>query len=87
MVSEDISSPNRTSEPSSEDKSSRNSTSEQSSSTSLKNESQPVDELGSWGTILRRHQFLLIMMSILYFICAVYLYFAVTLGNNGRNSG
>jgi len=38
------------------------------------------DELGSWSTLIQRHQYLLTALALLAFLCTVYLYFAVTLG-------
>lgn len=38
------------------------------------------DELGSWSTFFTRHRFLLSMLALLALLCAIYLYFAVTLG-------
>ncbi|KAJ7530466.1 hypothetical protein O6H91_14G004400 [Diphasiastrum complanatum] len=34
----------------------------------------------SWRSLIQRHQFLLFMLFLLTLLCAVYLYFAVTLG-------
>eukprot|EP00249_Psilotum_nudum_P017483 c26345_g1_i4 orf=322-1230(+) len=36
----------------------------------------------SWMALIRRHQFLLLMLVILTFLCSVYLYFAITLGGD-----
>ncbi|KVH98086.1 hypothetical protein Ccrd_023697 [Cynara cardunculus var. scolymus] len=44
-------------------------------------------ELGSFSTIIRRHQFLLTALALLAFLCTVYLYFAVTLGEDNSCSG
>ena len=38
------------------------------------------DELGSWSVLLERHRFLLTTLVLLLFLCTIYLYFAVTLG-------
>ncbi|WCJ40327.1 hypothetical protein M5689_021250 [Euphorbia peplus] len=40
----------------------------------------PRDELGSWSTLVQRHRFLLTALVLLVFLCTVYLYFAITLG-------
>ncbi|KAI5660370.1 hypothetical protein M9H77_29163 [Catharanthus roseus] len=45
------------------------------------------DELGSWSTLLQRHRFLLTALALLAFLCTIYLYFAVTLGNSDTCSG
>ncbi|KAK4754246.1 hypothetical protein SAY87_002350 [Trapa incisa] len=45
------------------------------------------DELGSWSTLVQRHRFLLTALTLLAFLCTVYLYFAVTLGESGSCSG
>ncbi|XP_061336446.1 uncharacterized protein LOC133283582 [Gastrolobium bilobum] len=37
-------------------------------------------ELGSWSTLLKRHRFLLYALVLLFLLCTVYLYFAITLG-------
>ncbi|CAA7407321.1 unnamed protein product [Spirodela intermedia] len=34
----------------------------------------------SWSILLERHQFLLMTLALLAFLCTIYLYFAVTLG-------
>ncbi|CAI0473972.1 unnamed protein product [Linum tenue] len=40
----------------------------------------PKEELGSWSTLLNRHRFLLTALTLLAFLCTIYLYFAITLG-------
>ncbi|PKA67058.1 hypothetical protein AXF42_Ash004549 [Apostasia shenzhenica] len=45
------------------------------------------DELGSWSALFERHRFLLTMLILLAFLCAIYLYFAVTLGTEELCSG
>ncbi|KAK4772422.1 hypothetical protein SAY86_014197 [Trapa natans] len=45
------------------------------------------DELGSWSTLVQRHRFLLTALTLLAFLCTIYLYFAVTLGESGSCSG
>nr|XP_043636796.1 uncharacterized protein LOC122607810 [Erigeron canadensis] len=45
------------------------------------------DELGNFSTVVRRHQFLLTALALLAFLCTVYLYFAVTLGEDDSCSG
>lgn len=45
------------------------------------------DELGSWSTLVQRHRFLLTALAMLAFLCTIYLYFAVTLGESGSCSG
>ncbi|XP_043694716.1 uncharacterized protein LOC122645471 [Telopea speciosissima] len=37
------------------------------------------DEFGSLSTLVRRHCFLLTMLTFLAFLCSIYLYFAITL--------
>ncbi|KAG6424411.1 hypothetical protein SASPL_114829 [Salvia splendens] len=44
-------------------------------------------ELGSWQTLVQRHQFLLTALSLLVALCTIYLYFAVTLGSADECSG
>jgi len=56
-------------------------------SASLRRQFQPRDELDGWMALFRRHQFLLIMLAILTFLCTVYLYFAITLGAAESCSG
>lgn len=56
-------------------------------SASQRRQFQPRDELDGWMALFRRHQFLLIMLAILTFLCTVYLYFAVTLGAAESCSG
>ncbi|KAK9098073.1 hypothetical protein Syun_025118 [Stephania yunnanensis] len=58
-----------------------------SSSSSFRKQILARDELGSWSTLFRRHRFLLTMMVLLAFLCTIYLYFAVTLGEAGTCSG
>lgn len=43
---------------------------------------KPSRELGSCSAVLERHRFLLTMLALLIFLCAIYLYFAVTMGNS-----
>ncbi|KAK1358130.1 hypothetical protein POM88_051386 [Heracleum sosnowskyi] len=40
------------------------------------------DEVGSFSTVVRRHKFLLTACSLLLLLCTIYLYLAVTLGDN-----
>ncbi|KMZ62471.1 hypothetical protein ZOSMA_45G00090 [Zostera marina] len=42
---------------------------------------------GSLSVLLERHRFLLTTLTLLFFLCTVYLYFAVTLGSDGSCSG
>lgn len=56
-------------------------------SASLRRQFQPRDELDSWMALFRRHQFLLVMLAILTFLCTIYLYFAITLGAAQSCSG
>ncbi|KAL6012226.1 hypothetical protein ACLOJK_002704 [Asimina triloba] len=49
-------------------------------SPSFRKQVQGREEFGSWSTLLQRHRFLLTTLVLLAFLCAVYLYFAVTLG-------
>ncbi|XP_051147901.1 uncharacterized protein LOC127263027 [Andrographis paniculata] len=42
------------------------------------------DELGSCSTLIQRHRFLLTALVLLAFLCTVYLYFAVTLGDGSN---
>ncbi|CAA7026031.1 unnamed protein product [Microthlaspi erraticum] len=39
------------------------------------------EELGSFSTVIQRHRYLLTALVLLAFLCTVYLYFAVTLGD------
>ncbi|EYU21796.1 hypothetical protein ABFS83_09G074100 [Erythranthe nasuta] len=39
-------------------------------------------EFGSFSTLVQRHRFLLTALSLLAFLCIIYLYFAVTLGGS-----
>ncbi|XP_020109017.1 uncharacterized protein LOC109724570 [Ananas comosus] len=45
------------------------------------------DELGGWSVLLERHRFLLTMLMLLAFLCTVYLYFAITLGETNSCAG
>lgn len=45
------------------------------------------DEVGNWSTLFQRHRFLLTALALLAFLCTIYLYFAVTLGDSGTCSG
>ncbi|XP_050204624.1 uncharacterized protein LOC126654716 isoform X2 [Mercurialis annua] len=47
----------------------------------------PRDELGSCSTLVQRHRFLLTALVLLTFLCTVYLYFAITLGETGSCFG
>ncbi|XP_065867457.1 uncharacterized protein [Euphorbia lathyris] len=47
----------------------------------------PRDELGSWSVLVQRHRFLLTALVLLVFLCTIYLYFAITLGETGSCSG
>ncbi|CAN8240477.1 unnamed protein product [Cochlearia groenlandica] len=38
-------------------------------------------DLGGCSTVVQRHRFLLTAMALLIFLCIVYIYFAVTLGD------
>ncbi|CAI0421028.1 unnamed protein product [Linum tenue] len=40
----------------------------------------PKEELGNCSTLLNRHRFLLTALTLLAFLCTIYLYFAITLG-------
>ncbi|KAI3512739.1 hypothetical protein L1887_20058 [Cichorium endivia] len=59
------------------------------SSPSFRKQHTKGDELGSFTTVIRRHRFLLTALALLAFLCTIYLYFAVTLGedNNDTCSG
>ncbi|KAI3802594.1 hypothetical protein L1987_30733 [Smallanthus sonchifolius] len=57
------------------------------SSFSFKKQHSKTDELGDFSTIIRRHRFLLTALALLAFLCTIYLYFAVTLGEDGTCSG
>ncbi|RRT84004.1 hypothetical protein B296_00008609 [Ensete ventricosum] len=52
-----------------------------------KKQQSGFNEPGSWSTIFERHRFLLTMLAVLAFLCTIYLYFAVTLGDTGSCSG
>ncbi|XP_024515737.1 uncharacterized protein LOC112340849 [Selaginella moellendorffii] len=41
----------------------------------------------SWRALVYRHQFLLLMLGVLLFLCTVYLYFAITLGTGNSCAG
>ncbi|KAF5808474.1 hypothetical protein HanRHA438_Chr04g0156231 [Helianthus annuus] len=56
-------------------------------SPSFKKQPSKTDELGDFPTIVRRHRFLLTALVLLAFLCTVYLYFAVTLGDYDTCSG
>nr|CAD1831961.1 unnamed protein product [Ananas comosus var. bracteatus] len=45
------------------------------------------DDLGGWSVLLQRHRFLLTMLMLLAFLCTVYLYFAITLGETNSCAG
>ncbi|XP_059641449.1 uncharacterized protein LOC132283513 [Cornus florida] len=45
------------------------------------------NEPGSCSALLERHRFLLTALALLAFLCTIYLYFAVTLGNSESCSG
>ncbi|KAE8715074.1 Zinc-binding ribosomal protein family protein [Hibiscus syriacus] len=47
----------------------------------------PKDELGSWSTLVQRHRFLSTALTLLAFLCTIYLYFAITLGATDTCSG
>lgn len=57
------------------------------SSPSFKKQYTKEDELGSFSTIIKRHQYLLTALVLLSLLCTVYLYFAVTLGAGDVCSG
>ncbi|KAM7254232.1 hypothetical protein ACFE04_031914 [Oxalis oulophora] len=40
----------------------------------------------TWPTLLHRHRFLITAMGLLAFLCTVYLYFAITLGDTITSS-
>ncbi|KAG2319833.1 hypothetical protein Bca4012_053912 [Brassica carinata] len=44
------------------------------------------EELGSCSTVINRHRYLLTALLLLAFLCTVYLYFAVTLGDRHSSS-
>ncbi|KAI3737495.1 hypothetical protein L2E82_27499 [Cichorium intybus] len=52
------------------------------SSPSFRKQHTKGDELGSFTTVIRRHRFLLTALALLAFLCTIYLYFAVTLGED-----
>ncbi|KAG9160024.1 hypothetical protein Leryth_005757 [Lithospermum erythrorhizon] len=45
------------------------------------------NEFESYSILFRRHRFLLTALALLTFLCAIYLYFAVTLGATDSCSG
>lgn len=49
---------------------------------SFKRQQSRGDDLGSCSTVLQRHRFLLTAFALLGFLCTIYLYFAVTLGDD-----
>ncbi|XP_076912950.1 uncharacterized protein LOC143581290 [Bidens hawaiensis] len=53
------------------------------SSSSVKKQHTKTEELGNFSTVVRRHRFLLTALALLAFLCTIYLYFAVTLGEDG----
>ncbi|XP_071733415.1 uncharacterized protein [Rutidosis leptorrhynchoides] len=57
------------------------------SSSSFKKQYSKSDELGNFSTVVKRHRFLLTALALLAFLCTVYLYFAVTLGEDDTCSG
>ncbi|KAL6958318.1 hypothetical protein U1Q18_006907 [Sarracenia purpurea var. burkii] len=57
------------------------------SSPSIRKPYSTGDELESCSSLLQRHRFLLTALALLAFLCTVYLYFAVTLGNGKTCSG
>lgn len=54
---------------------------------SSKKQYQRPDEVGNCSALVQRHRFLLTALVLLAFLCTVYLYFAVTLGDSNKCSG
>ncbi|GKV09640.1 hypothetical protein SLEP1_g21111 [Rubroshorea leprosula] len=56
-------------------------------SSPIRRKTFPRDEMGSWSTLVQRHRYLLTALTLLAFLCTIYLYFAVTLGATGSCAG
>ncbi|KAJ4950591.1 hypothetical protein NE237_027423 [Protea cynaroides] len=57
------------------------------SSLSFKRQFPPRDEFGSLSALVQRHRFLLTTLTLLTFLCCIYLYFAITLEASDSCSG